>query len=170
MNTDQWFLDASQPQRIMDLNQYLGIMNANTLFIRILADQSMVYLYAHSYAIAIHSHASYVIRDNQSYICSLIRYRYSFTGVLILTEKESLNIDLFWINSYWAKLFDRDCLWEPLIHTYVDIHVGLLSFIRYRYSFADLRRWRSLRSNTHSYAIAIHSLISESQSLNSTHE
>ena len=37
MNNDQWFLDASQPQRIMDLNQYLGIMNANTLFIRILA-------------------------------------------------------------------------------------------------------------------------------------
>ena len=48
-------LDASQAQRIMDLNQYLGIMNANTLFIWILAESQSV---------------------NQH---SFIRYRYSFT-------------------------------------------------------------------------------------------
>ena len=137
MNKEQWFLDASQPQRIMDLNQYLGIMNANTLFIRILADQSMVYLYAHSYAIAIHSHASYVIRDNQSYSCSLIRYRYSFTGVLILTEKESLNVDLFWINSYWTK-----ALWPWLSLRAIDSYLLIFMLVYY-----------------HSYAIAIHSQI-----------
>ena len=47
-------LDASQAQRIMDLNQYLGIMNANTLFIRILAESQSL-SNTHSYAIAIHS-------------------------------------------------------------------------------------------------------------------
>ena len=47
-------LDASQAQRIMDLNQYLGIMNANTLFIRILTESQSL-TNTHSYAIAIHS-------------------------------------------------------------------------------------------------------------------